>query len=179
MKMNIEMWINRKSCLSPTVYNSLQSFAEFNVDMHNIYIRAHKDPTKQWTKLPVVATDDTIFTGLEAWPPEWLAPNIAKLERSATKKKKDNAKLRIAQLVEKRQKETVATKVWAGREVAQKAAKQENAAIATTTQEVATKTVEGQTMPSQGQAAEETETQEEGTDPQTASTQLKRQHPVE
>lgn len=95
---------------------------------------------------------------MEAWPPEWLAPNIAKLERSATKKKKDNAKLRIAQLVEKRQKETVATKVWAGREVAQKAAKQENAAIATTTQEVATKTVEGQTMPSQGQAAEETET---------------------
>ena len=46
MEMNIRMWINRKSWLSPTAYNSLQSFTEFRVDMHNIYISARKDPTK-------------------------------------------------------------------------------------------------------------------------------------
>ena len=46
MEMNIRMWINHKSQLSATIYNSLQSFAEFKADMHNIYIRACKDSTK-------------------------------------------------------------------------------------------------------------------------------------
>ena len=64
------MWINRRSCLSPTVHNDLQSFADFKVDMQNIYIRARKDLTQQWTKLPFIATDDMIYTVLETWPPE-------------------------------------------------------------------------------------------------------------
>lgn len=46
MEMNLRMWINHKLQLSPTVYNSLQSFSEFKADMHNIYIRVRKDPTR-------------------------------------------------------------------------------------------------------------------------------------
>ena len=46
MEMNLRMEINRKSRLSPTVYNSLQSFAEFKADLHTIYIKVSKDPTK-------------------------------------------------------------------------------------------------------------------------------------
>ena len=38
------MWINKRLRLSPTVYNSLRSFADFKADMHNVYIKAHKDP---------------------------------------------------------------------------------------------------------------------------------------
>jgi len=70
MEMNLRMWINRKSRLSPMVYNSLQSFAKFKAGMHNIYIRACKDLNKQWTSLPFVAIDDAIFNVLEAWLPE-------------------------------------------------------------------------------------------------------------
>jgi len=44
MEMNIKMGINHKPLLSPTVYNSLQSFAEFKKDFHHIYLRACKDP---------------------------------------------------------------------------------------------------------------------------------------
>ena len=93
--MNLRMWINRKPRLSPTVYNSLQSFVEFKANMHNIYIRVRKDPTKQWTKLPFVSTNDAIFNVLEAWPSEWHTPDIAEIEKSAVQKKKDEAKLCI------------------------------------------------------------------------------------
>lgn len=71
------------------VTHSLQQFAEFKVDMHNIFIRARKDLMKQWMKLPFVATDDAIFTVLEAWPP------VAELESLVAHKKKDDAKLCI------------------------------------------------------------------------------------
>ena len=101
MEMNIRMWINHKPRLSPTLYNSLQSFAEFKADMHKIYIRARKDLTKQWTNLPFVATDDAIFNVLEAWPPEWCTPNIIEIEKSVAHKKKDKAKTRITELTEK------------------------------------------------------------------------------
>lgn len=47
MEMNIRMGITRKPRLSPTVYNSLQSFTKFKEDFHHVYIRAHKDPTKK------------------------------------------------------------------------------------------------------------------------------------
>lgn len=59
------------------VYNSLQSFANFKFDIHNIFIRVHKDPKKQWMKLIFVATHDAIFIVLEKWPPEWRAPDLA------------------------------------------------------------------------------------------------------
>lgn len=64
--------------------------------MHNIYIKACKDPTKQWTKLSFVATNDAILHVLEAWPPKWHAPDITKIKKSVAQKKKDEAKLCIA-----------------------------------------------------------------------------------
>jgi len=99
MEMNLRMGINYKPQLSPIVYNSLQSFTKFKEDFHSIYIKARKDPAKTWTKLPFVATDDVIFNVLETWPPKWLAPNIAAIDKSTVQRKKEEAKLRIAQLV--------------------------------------------------------------------------------
>ena len=46
MEMNLRMGISHKPQLSPTIYNSLQGFAEFKANMHNIYIKACKDLTK-------------------------------------------------------------------------------------------------------------------------------------
>ena len=72
------------------VTRNLQQFAEFKVDMHNIFIRACKDSTKQWMKLPFVATDDAIFTVLEVWP------LVVEIESLVAQKKKDDAELCIA-----------------------------------------------------------------------------------
>ena len=44
MEASIRMWINKWLHLSLTVYDSLRSVANFKVDMHNVYIRAWKDP---------------------------------------------------------------------------------------------------------------------------------------
>jgi len=65
--------------LSPTIYNNLQSTAEFKADMHNLYIRAWKDPQKTWVKLLFIATDDAIYEVLATWPPEWHALDVATL----------------------------------------------------------------------------------------------------
>jgi len=69
MEVRIQMWINRRPWLSPTVYTTLESIAEFKEDMHNIYVWAQRDPTKEWTKLLFIATDDAVFMVLETWPP--------------------------------------------------------------------------------------------------------------
>ena len=92
MEVSIRMWINRRPCLSPLVHNSLQSFADFKADMHNIYIRARKYLAQQWTKLPFIATNDVIFTLLESWPPTRRAPNLVELDKIAAQKRKDDAK---------------------------------------------------------------------------------------
>jgi len=64
-----------------------------------------KDPANKWSELPFVAIDDVIFNVLETWLPEWRTPDIAE------KKKKEEAKLRMVQLAEKRRQETTTTKV--------------------------------------------------------------------
>lgn len=81
MEVNIQMWINRRPRLSPPVYNSLRSFVDFKAEIHNVYIKVHKDPAQNWTTLPFIAIDDTIFFVLESWPPEWHAPDLAKKDR--------------------------------------------------------------------------------------------------
>ena len=44
MEVSVQMWINKWPCLSPMVYNSMWSFADFKADMHNVYIMVWKDP---------------------------------------------------------------------------------------------------------------------------------------
>ena len=80
MEMNIRMGINRKLWLSPTIYNSLQSFVEFKANFHHVYMRACKDPVKKWNELPYLAMNDIIFDILEAWPPKWPALAISAME---------------------------------------------------------------------------------------------------
>lgn len=70
--------------------------------MHNIFIKAHKDLVKQWMKLPFVATDDAIFTILDACPPGMVCPRYFQTREATTQKNKDDAKLRVTQLAEKR-----------------------------------------------------------------------------
>ena len=119
MEMNIIMGINRKPWLSPTIYNILESFTEFKAEFHHIYLRVCKDPAKKWNELPYMATDDVIFDVLETWLPEWCAPDISTMEMSVKQKKKEEAKLCMAQLAEKRRKEAVVAKAQEARDAAQ------------------------------------------------------------
>lgn len=57
---------------------------EFKANMHNLYVREHKDPTRKWVKLPFIAMDDAIFTMMESWPLEWLTPDLVEMEKIAT-----------------------------------------------------------------------------------------------
>ena len=86
MEMNIRMGINRKLQLSPTLYASLQSFAEFKVDFHHVFIMAQKDPMNTWHNLPYLETDDVIFAVLESWFQEWCAPagSVVEVEKPST-----------------------------------------------------------------------------------------------
>lgn len=77
MEVSIRMWINRRPRLSHTVYDSLRSFVDFKADMHNMYIKAHKDLVQNWPKLPFIVIDDAIFAMVDSWPPEWCAPDLA------------------------------------------------------------------------------------------------------
>ena len=65
MAMNIKMVINRKMQLSPIFYNNLQSFVEFKVDFHHIYLMECKEPAKEWNELPYIAKNFVIFDVLE------------------------------------------------------------------------------------------------------------------
>jgi len=60
---------------------------------------------------------------LETWPSKWHALDLAELEKVATWKKKDDAKLCVTQLAEKRWKKIVAAKEKVVREATQKATK--------------------------------------------------------
>lgn len=120
-----------------------------------------------------MATYDVIFDVLEVWPPEWhaLAISTVKVGKFAAQRKKEEAKLWVAQLVEKRWKKAVAAKAQEVQDATKATAK---------AQKVAEKECKGWQSPSPQQEQEmETETEEVGTDLQTASTQLKRQHPRE
>lgn len=69
--------------------------AEFKADMHNLYIRARKDPTQAWVKLLFIAMDDAIFEAIAAWPPEWCTPDLAELEKIAAQQWKKELNLCI------------------------------------------------------------------------------------
>lgn len=65
-----------------------------------------------WHELPYLATNNVIFTVLESWSPEWCTPagSAVEAEKSAMQLKKEQVKLRMAQLAEKYRKEEVAVK---------------------------------------------------------------------
>lgn len=120
---------------------------------------------KKWNELPYLAKDDVIFTVLEPWPPEWCAPanSVVKSKKSAAQRKNEEEKLWMAQLVEKRRNKAVASKVQEARDTTKAREEQQRAAK---------KDREGAKSPS---PAQETDLEEGGADPQTTSTQLKRQ----
>lgn len=93
MEASERMWINKHLCLSPLVYDSLQSFSDFKSYMHNVYIRAQKDPKQKWTTLPFFTIDDAISAVLETWPPEWCALDLVACYEMEIQRQKDVAKL--------------------------------------------------------------------------------------
>ena len=129
--MNIIMGINHKPWLSPTIYNSLQSFVEFKVNFHHMYIKARKHPMKKWNELSYLTTDDVIFIVLESWPPKWHAPSNSAIEidKFAAQWKKEEAKLWMAQLAEKRRKEAATIKPQEMGDAAQEIVEQQKIAI--------------------------------------------------
>lgn len=127
MEASIIMPINRRPHLFPMVHNSVHNFADFKVDMHNIYIRVRKDPVQNWTKLPFIAIEDTIFMVLDTWPPRWHAPDLAELEKTIAQKRKDDAKLCVTQLAKRKWKEKSTAKVRVVRKAAQAAMEQKKA----------------------------------------------------
>lgn len=71
-----------------------------------------KNPAKKWNELPYLATDDVIFTILELWQSKWRAPAMSTLEtkKPATQWKKEEEKLRMVQLADKRSKKAATEK---------------------------------------------------------------------
>lgn len=61
---------------------------------------------KTWHNLPYLATDDVIFVFLESFLLEWCAPagSIVETYKSVMQCKKQETKLRMVQLAEKRRK---------------------------------------------------------------------------
>ena len=91
--------------------------------MHNVYIKAWKDPKQNWTKLPFIVIDDAIFVVLDSWPPEWCAPNLLLHDETAIQKHKDATKL----LAQQKHNKQFTKEVRASHEVVKAAAEQTNA----------------------------------------------------
>lgn len=87
------MWIKKQSHLSTSVYDSLKSFADFKIDMKNMYIRAQKDPEKKWTTLPFIAIDEVVFMVLYTWPLEWWTLDLGVCDEMEIQRQKAAIKL--------------------------------------------------------------------------------------
>lgn len=92
MDANVRQWINAQPCLSNEIYESMKNIAEFKADMHCIYIRACKDPTRAWTSLPFVASDDVVDAVVDTWPPKWRGPEVVEHNEAAIWKLKEEVK---------------------------------------------------------------------------------------
>ncbi len=108
-------------------------------------------------------TNNFIFVVLQSWLPEWctLASSAVEAEKSIAQRKKDEAKLWMAQLEKKYWNEAAAAKAQEAWDTA-KATKEQ--------QKATEKEHEGQKLPS---LVQETNLEEGGADPQITSTQLK------
>lgn len=107
MEMNICMVINRKPWLSPTVFANLQGYAKFKADFYHVAIKAWKDPMQKWYDLPYLETDDAIDAVVDRWPTEWCTKTDLAVRGSKffALRKKEEAKLKMMQLTEKRKKD--------------------------------------------------------------------------
>lgn len=103
------MAINHKPHFSPTLYTNLQGYTKFKADLHQVSIKVRKDPTQKWHDFPYLAMDDVIDVVLDQWLTEWrtITDLVVGRSKSAMQKKKEEAKLKMAQLAEKRKKEVV------------------------------------------------------------------------
>lgn len=80
MDMNIKMGINHKMQLLPTIYSSIESFMEFKVGFHHVFLRAWADPMKMWHELSYLVINNVTFTGLESWLSKWCTPDGSTVE---------------------------------------------------------------------------------------------------
>ena len=94
MEMCINIAINQKPQLSPTIFEQLSRYVEFKADFHNVYIWGRKDPKKKWFDLPYLATDNAIEEVIKRWLADYHSPSdlIVGTRKSMEKKKKDTTK---------------------------------------------------------------------------------------
>jgi len=80
---------------------------EFREKFHYVSIKAQKDPEQKWYDLPYLETDDEIAAVIESWPAEWrMASDLSTgSSKSAVKQKKEEARIKMQQLDERRKKE--------------------------------------------------------------------------
>jgi len=72
-----------------------------------VFIREWKDPVQTWYDLPYLAKNDAIDAVLDRWSAEWhtIADLVVGGSKSVAQRKKDEAKLKMTQQDEKREKE--------------------------------------------------------------------------
>jgi len=75
-----------------SVYDSVNIFVDFKVDMHHVYIKAREDLEQKWTTLPFITIDDVVFTVLDTWPSKWHAPNAVVHDEVEIQRQKAAAK---------------------------------------------------------------------------------------
>jgi len=97
MEMSINMAINHKPRLSPTILEQLSRYAEFKADFHCISIQARKDLEHKWYDLPYLVTDDAIAVVLNHWLAEWCTASnlLVGSSKSTGKQKKEEAESKI------------------------------------------------------------------------------------
>lgn len=117
-----------------------------------------------WVNLPFITMDDAIFKVMVAWYLEWCTMDLAKLEKVIAQQQKQETKLHITKLVERKFQEHEVAMQWKAGEVAV------TAQMAETTTVPTKETKEGQDMSMEQDIQEEAETKEHT----TKSTQVKR-----
>lgn len=158
------MAVNHKPQLSPTVYTNLQGYVEFKANFHHVSIRAWKDPAQKWYDLPYLAMDDVIDAVLDQWPTEWRTTTDLAMGGSkyTTQRKKEEAKIKMTQLAEKRKKE------------ATEKAQAERKAVQTEKKTGGTERGSHKGARSPSPETEEETEEQHGVDPQETSSRIKR-----
>jgi len=80
---------------------------EFKVGFQHVSIRVQKDLGQKGQDLPYLETDDVIDVVLDRWLAKWhnASDSVMGSSKSTVQHKKEEAKLKMAQLAENRKKE--------------------------------------------------------------------------
>lgn len=84
----VHQWINELPRLTDEIYESMKHIAEFELEMHHVYIRAQKDPAQAWTSLQFIAINDVIDGIVDTWLAAWHGTLAVELTRLSFRNKR-------------------------------------------------------------------------------------------